>query len=150
MYRKVIGILILAVSILAFTGCRSQENNHSTWNEDVQYLVHFGLNDKDTGEQILSLEEAQQAIQDICVEKGVGFTVYSAYGAYVENGIPQANDTLVFSLVLVTEDTVNEIANEAMETLNLASVFIIKDSVDYVIYGAGEIPASTLKNQEGK
>ena len=90
------------------------------------------------------MKEAQQKIQDICVEKGVGFTVYDAYGAYVENGIPQENDTLVFSLVLVKENLVNEIANEAMEALNLASVFVIRDSVDYVIYGAGEVPAATL------
>ncbi len=143
MNRKLLGILMLAIAILAFSGCSSQANNQDPWNEDVQYLVHFGLNDKDTGEQIISMEKAQQLIQDICVEKGVGFTVYNAYGAYVEDGTPQTNDTLVFSLVLVTEDTVNEIANEAMEKLNLASVFIIKDSVDYVIYGAGEVPAST-------
>jgi len=144
MIKKLIGILILVVTVLTFAGCNSQTNNQDAWTEDVQYLVHFGLNDKDTGEQIVSMKEAQQKIQDICVEKGVGFTVYDAYGAYVENGIPQENDTLVFSLVLVKENLVNEIANEAMEALNLASVFVIRDSVDYVIYGAGEVPAATL------
>lgn len=144
MIKKMMAVLMIMVTVLAFAGCSSQTNNQGAWTEDVQYLVHFGLNDKDTGEQMITMEEARQKIQDICVEKGVGFTVYDGYGAYVENGVPQENDTLVFSLVMVTENLVNEIANEAMEALNLASVFIVKDSVDYVIYGAGEVPAATL------
>ena len=144
MMKRFIGILMLAVTVMTFAGCSGQTNNQDAWTKDVQYLVHFGLNDKDTGEQMISTEEARQKIQDICVEKGVGFTVYDAYGAYLENGIPQQNDTLVFSLALVTENLVNEIANEAMEALNLASVFVMKDSLDYIIYGAGEVPAATL------
>lgn len=142
MMKRFVGIWMVIVMALAFAGCGSQTDSKDGWTEDVRYMVHFGLNDKDTGEQIVSMEEANEIIQDICIKKGVGFTVYNTYGAYIEDGVPKGNDTLVFSLVLVTEELVEEIADEAMKTLNLASVFIIKDSVDYEFYGIGEVPAA--------
>ena len=129
---KLISMTILAVLLLcAFAGCSGNNNDDS--NVPVQYSIYCGLNDEDTGTQVIATEEAQQIARKIITDKGFGYTEYITYGAYTENGMVKGNDTLVYVLFYVEEADAKAIASDIKEELNLASVLIeeVSDRYDF-------------------
>lgn len=133
-------VLVLAFA-LAMGGCgssqMSENKNHtesSEWVEDTEYIVYFGLNDKTTGTQLVSEEEALETIKDIFEEQGVGYTVLDAFGAYLDNGEVVSNDTIILDILMVSEDEMESAVKEAVDKLHLASAMVTKSDVSYRFY----------------
>lgn len=137
MKKKGLGFLLLVLALLTtavlLPGCGQQSG---TGMETV-YHVYFGLNDADTGEQEVTMEEASAHIRSIIEGYGYGYTEYRAYGAYMENGVSRGNDTLEYMLVFVEEEDVKSIADQVVSDLNLASVLCEKEEMTYEFF-AGE------------
>lgn len=141
MMRKGLIILLIFMLAAAMGGCSSQETakneNHtedSEWAEDTRYIVYFGLNDKTTGEQIVSTEEATETILKIFEKRGVGYTVLDAFGAYLEDGEVVSNETVILDILMVTEEDLEKAVTEAVDELHLASAMVTKSDVTYRFY----------------
>lgn len=126
---KKIVFLVMAVCMicLGFAGCNNTEKNQ------VKYVLYCGLNDADTGSQVLTLTDAQEEARKVVTDKGFGYTEYATYGAYTENGEVKGNDTLVYALFYVEKADAQSVAKEIKETLNLASVLVeeVANSYDF-------------------
>ena len=71
--------------------------------EEVVYCLYFGLTDKDTGKQELTMEEAKDIAIPLFIEAGSGYTVYEAEGGFAkEDGTVVQNDTLVLTAPTAT------------------------------------------------
>lgn len=118
---------------------KTEEENtgEDGWLQDMEYIVYFGLNDKDTGTQIVSEEEAGTKINSIFEKQGVGYTMLDAFGAYVdETGKVVSNDTVVIDILMVGEEEMQKAVQEALKELNLASAMVTKSKASYRFYGA--------------
>ena len=126
---KKIVFLVMAVCMicLGFAGCNNTEKSQ------VKYVLYCGLNDADTGSQVLTLTDAQEEARKVVTDKGFGYTEYATYGAYTENGEVKGNDTLVYALFYVEKADAQSVAKEIKETLNLASVLVeeVANSYDF-------------------
>lgn len=126
---KKIVFLVMAVCMicLGFAGCNNTEKNQ------VKYVLYCGLNDADTGSQVLTLTDAQEEARKVVTDKGFGYTEYATYGAYTENGEVKGNDTLVYALFYVEKADAQSVAKEIKKTLNLASVLVeeVANSYDF-------------------
>lgn len=134
-------LLLVLVFAVVMSGCGSKEEekneNHtenSAWTKDTQYIVYFGLNDKTTGEQIVSKEEATKIILEIFEKEGVGYTVLDAFGAYLDEGEVVSNETVVLDILMVSEKELEKAVTEAVNTLHLASAMVTKSDVTYRFY----------------
>lgn len=123
--------LILTMLALAFavSGCRKSGENVVKDGTEKYYTVSFGLNDAETNQQEVATEDASTAIRKIITDKGFGYTEYTTYGAYTEDGKAVENVTLVYFLVYMEDSDVENIVNEAKKELNLKSV-LIQESTD--------------------
>ena len=131
-------LLVAVMSVLLLlTGCGRQSDQTT----ETVYHVYFGLNDADTGEQAVSMEEASEYIRGVIESYGYGYTEYRTYGAYTENGESRGNDTLVYMMIFVEEEDVESIADEVIEHLNLASVLCQKEEIPYTFYVGEEMQA---------
>jgi len=127
---KLISMTILAVLLLcAFAGCSGNNNDDS--NVPVQYSIYCGLNDEDTGTQVIATEEAQQIARKIITDKGFGYTEHVAYGAYTENGKAIENVTLIYEFYFIEYEDIEKIADEIREALNLTPILIVEGSHNY-------------------
>lgn len=127
---KLISMTILAVLLLcAFAGCSGNNNDDS--NVPVQYSIYCGLNDEDTGTQVIATEEAQQIARKIITDKGFGYTEHVTYGAYTENGKAVENVTLIYDLYFIEYEEIEKIADEIREALNLTPILIAEGSHNY-------------------
>ncbi len=90
MRKTSVWLTLAALSVaLLLSGCGQQDATETV------YHVYFGLNDADTGEQEVTLDDASAYIRGVIERYGYGYTEYRAYGAYTENGESKGNDTLV-------------------------------------------------------
>lgn len=110
--------------------------NGITDEQEVVYCLYLGLNDKDTGKQELSMDEAKKLVVPLFLEAGSGYTVYEAEGGYAtEDGTVVQNDTLVFDSVHGSEQAVLDLIDELKQTLNIESVYCESKVVGFKMYG---------------
>ena len=107
--------------ILLLTACGTQQKGSQ---QETYYRVYVGLNDADSGQQEVTVEDACQEIQGIITKKGFGFTEYRAYGAYTEDGSVNKNDTVVYTLLQINKEEATDVASAIKEKLHLESVLI--------------------------
>jgi len=127
--KKII-VLALAVCMICccFVSCNSAEET------EQKFSIYFGLNDKDTGTQVLTVEEAQAAARKIITDSGFGYTEYVTHGGYVENGVVIENDTLVYMMIFIERADVEAVAKEIKDELNLASIHIEESSASFQFF----------------
>lgn len=114
-------VVVLTLFMLLFTACGTQQPESQ---QEFYYRVYVGLNDADSGQQEVSLEDAREKIQDIITKEGFGFTEYSVFGAYTEDGDVRKNDTLVYTMMQISKDEAVDVASEIKQELHLDSVLV--------------------------
>lgn len=127
MKRMVLSVLAVYMICFCFVGC------NNTGKKQVKYVLYCGLNDADTGNQVYSVADAQEAARKIITDKGLGYTEYVTYGAYTENGAVKENDTLVYVLFYMEKADAQSVAKEIKEKLNLSAVLVeeVANSYDF-------------------
>lgn len=134
---KKFSVLIIITVLLAaimLSSCEQEAETSAGMSTETVYTVYFGLNDADSGQQEVSMEEASAYIRSVIESHGYGYTEYRTYGAYTENGTSKGNDTLVYMPVFVEEADVEKIADEVIAHLNLASVLCQQQEMDYQFF----------------
>ena len=91
---KKLGACLCAGTLAAVlcAGCASKASddaaqplvNGVTDRQEVVYCLYFGLTDKDTGKQELTMEEAKDIAIPLFIEAGSGYTVYEAEGGFAK------------------------------------------------------------------
>lgn len=143
---KKLGACLCAGTLAAVlcAGCASKASddaaqplvNGVTDRQEVVYCLYFGLTDKDTGAQELTVAEAKDLLVPLFVEAGSGYTVYEAEGGYaLEDGTVVQNDTLVFDSTHGDEQAVKDLIDRAKQALNIESVYCESKLVGYRMYG---------------
>lgn len=110
--------------------------NGVTDQQEVVYCLYFGLTDKDTGTQKLTMDEAKDLVIPLFIEAGSGYTVYEAEGGFAaEDGTIVQNDTLVFDSTHGDDQAVLGLIEKAKQALNIESVYCESREVGYRMNG---------------
>lgn len=117
-------IFIFCFSISLLAACGGSDDKEV-------FRVYFGLNDADTGTQIVTIKNAQPVIRNACIDAGIGYTEYVAEGAYIDGDEIKKNGTLVFEFFFTDRKTVETIIDSVRKELNLASVLIVELNCSY-------------------
>ena len=125
MKKIVLFVVAVCMMCLCFAGC------NNTGKSQVKYVLYCGLNDADTGSQMLTVTDAQAAARKVITDRGLGYTEYVTYGAYTENDAVKGNDTLVYVLFYVEKVDAQSVAKEIKETLHLAAVLVVEVADSY-------------------
>lgn len=130
MKKIVIALLIAVMSVGLFAGCgaAAAENENAV---PTAYSLYCGLNDADSGTQIISTEEAQKIARKVITDKGFGYTEHVAYGAYTEDNKAVENVTLIYDLFFIEKADIDNIADEIRAALNLTPILVVECSRDY-------------------
>lgn len=96
-----------------------------TDEEDIQYVMYLGTNDKDTNKPVFTQEEAKEKAREILIRHFGGYTLQEANGGWVdEDGTVYQEYTLVIYLSSITAEKVHAAADELIETFHQSSVLI--------------------------
>lgn len=96
-----------------------------TDEEDIQYVMYLGTNDKDTNKPVFTQEEAKEKAREILIRHFGGYTLQEANGGWVDDdGTVYQEYTLVIYLSSTTAEKVHAAADELIETFHQSSVLI--------------------------
>lgn len=115
-------VILMAAVMITLTACGKTKADSA--NQEKYYKIYCGLNDAQTGTQVLSTQEAGETIRRLITDRGLGYTEYTANGAYVEEGTVHENEALIYQLIFVQQDEVESLADEIRGELNLESVLV--------------------------
>lgn len=103
-----------------------------------KYVLYIGTNDKDTYTQQISLNEAEQIVNEICRKYVDGYTVQQAKGGWIDgSGASTDEQTLVYSFDAVAEEDIIAIMDEVLVKLNQASILVERQDLTYCYYSGG-------------
>jgi phosphoserine phosphatase len=105
-------------------------------NEDIQYVMYLGTNDKDTNKPVFTQEEAKEQARDILIRHFGGYTLQEANGGWMDDGKVYQEYTLVIYLSDTTEEKVHAAADELLKVFNQSSVLIQQNPTKTEFYAA--------------
>ncbi len=94
-------------------------------NEDLQYILYLGTNDKDTNEPVYPPEESKRKLEDILLESMGGYTIQEASGGWIgDDGTEYQEYTLVIHLSDTTIDKVHALCDPLIKVYDQSSILI--------------------------
>lgn len=139
MRKSFIFVVLMMLVSMGISGCTLQIGANQE-EENVKYTIFIGLNDKDTYEQQIPSEEAEQIMTHIALKYVDGFTVHSARGTYKdEKGVITNENSLVVEFSNASEQQIKDIMDEILKELNQNSILLEKQRINSEFY-EGEKP----------
>lgn len=124
----VIALLALCVSAVSLFVALQPKQEDVKDEQDVQYVLYLGTNDKDTNEPVFSPDEARTKAEDILIEHFGGYTIQEAHGGWEYEGTRYQEYTIVIYLSDTNMDAVHAAAKEMIRVFNQSSVLIQTNS----------------------
>ena len=105
-------------------------------SEQIQkYTLYIGTNDKDTGTQLISTEDAHRIVGEICEKYVSVYTVTEAQGNWIsEGGMRHRENTLIYSFNDADDAQIQSIMDEVLIALNQESILAETEWTDSVFY----------------
>lgn len=138
----VIMIINLLISISLIIHLCIKENKTNNFQNEIleasdKYLLYIGLNDKNTNNQEIATKEARTIINSICLKYIDGYTVAEAKGGWTdETGLQVQENTLVYTIYCISEETLTKIMDEIIIKLNQSSILVEVQKSYYTYYGS--------------
>lgn len=128
-------LLVLMMCMIVFITGIAGSYLYRCLQQEKEYVLYIGLNDKDTYEQLIETQVAKQLVSAICTRYVDGFTLMEAEGAWVdENKILTSENTLIYFFREADKDEVEQIMDEVMKILNQNSIMLEERSSSYTFY----------------
>lgn len=109
--------------------------NTEATNDDQQFVLYLGTNDKDTNQPVYSREESKERAKAILMKIFGGYTIQEAEGGWKSNdGTEYQEYTLVIHLSDTTIDKVHVAARELIDEFHQSSVLINTERVQTEFY----------------
>lgn len=124
----VIALLALCVSAVSLFVALQPKQEDVKDEQDLQYVLYLGTNDKDTNEPVFSPDEARTKAEDILIEHFGGYTIQEAHGGWEYEGTRYQEYTIVIYLSDTNLDAVHAAAKDMIRVFNQSSVLIQTNS----------------------
>ncbi len=123
-------LIILVVMLAAFNIYHIITSVRNSANQEWQYTLYIGTNDKDTYQPEIPYDEALKMVAQICSEHLEGYTVFDADGYWTdEKGMPSSERTIVCKIYQTDSETIKKIIGDVLVRLNQNSVLVEKSEV---------------------
>lgn len=120
--------LLLCAGILCFLAVEKRHDAQA----QTKYLPYIGLNDRDTYQQEMSVDEARAIIDDICLQYTDAYTVFEAAGCWTdETDTPTREKTLVYMFYGISEENLTRIMDNVLVQLNQSTILVETQTCRY-------------------
>ena len=115
------------------------EETEEAPEEDIQYVLYLGTNDKDTNEPVFAPEEAQRVLTDILIKNFGGYTIQEAQGGWIgEDNTEYQEYTLIIYLSDTNADQVHAVCDELLKVFNQSSILIQANTTRTEFYATAQ------------
>ena len=102
------------------------------FKKGIKYEIFIGIKDKDSYEEILSIDDFKDILREICVDKEINFSLLTQLGGYKHNKGYTTETSLRIIIIGINEHEVNLLSQELKKKINTDTVLITKTEIEYV------------------
>ena len=92
--------------------------------QDFQYVMYLGTNDKDTVKPVFTESESMEKLKEVLIRHFGGYTIQEASGGWIDDGTVYQEYTLVIYLSDTTLEEVHAAADELLPLFRQSSILI--------------------------
>ena len=104
------------------------ENN---FIKGIKYEIFIGLKDKDSYQEIFSVDDFKDALVSICKEKEINFSLLTQLGGYKHNKGYTTETSLRIIIIGINYDEVIKLGSWLKEKINTDTILITSSNIEY-------------------
>lgn len=102
-----------------------------TFQKGIKYEIFVGLKDKDSYEEIFSVNKFKEILAEICTEKQISFSLLTQLGGYTHNKGYTTETSLRVIIIGINEEELVQLSVRLKEMINTDTVLITKTDIEY-------------------
>ena len=96
-----------------------------------KYEIYIGLKDKDTYEELFTVEDFAKILSSHCSKDKIGFSLITQFGGYTHNQGYVTETSTRITLFGIEEDEVRKLGQDLKEIVNTDTIMITSEDSDY-------------------
>ena len=105
--------------------------NDSKYQKGIKYEIFIGMKDKDSYQEILSVENFNELLTEVCTEKKISFSMLTQLGGYTHNKGYTTETSLRVIIIGINEEEVILLGMKLKELVNTDTILISKSEMEY-------------------
>ena len=101
------------------------------FQKGIKYEIFIGLKDKDTYDEILTVDSFRKILSDICTEKQISFSLLTQFGGYTHNKGYTTENSLRVIIIGISEDELILLGEKLKEIINTDTILLTKTEIEY-------------------
>ena len=103
----------------------------NVFTKGYKYEIFIGIKDKDTYEELLSIEDFTEILSEICTEKEISFSLLTQTGGYSHNKGYTTETSLRIIIINIEEDEVMMLGERLKKKINTDTVLYTKSEIEF-------------------
>ena len=132
--ETIIIVLCVAALLLSAAALIVVLRGNGSPDQDIQYVMYLGTNDKDSNQPVFTPEEANARAKEILVNHFGGYTIQTAEGGWLDGDKLYQEYTLVIYLSDTNLNQVHAAADELISAFRQSSILIQSNRTETEFY----------------
>lgn len=105
--------------------------NGFRFENGVKYEIFIGLKDKDTYDEVLTVDSFKKILSEICTQKQLSFTMLTQFGGYTHNKGYTTETSLRVIIIGISEDELVALGDKLKQIINTDTILITRSEIEY-------------------
>lgn len=105
--------------------------SENEFQKGIRYEIFVGIKDKDSYEEVLSVDDFQRMLTEICTEKQISFSLVTQLGGYTHGKGYTTETSLRVIIIGIDEDEVTLLGERLKQAVNTDTILITKSEIEY-------------------
>ena len=101
------------------------------FQKGIKYEIFIGLKDRDTYDEILTVDHFKNVLFDICTERQINFSLLTQFGGYTHNKGYTTETSLRVIIIGISEEEILLLGEKLKEIINTDTILITKTEIEY-------------------
>ena len=105
--------------------------NDDLFEKGIKYEIFIGIKDKDSYQEIITVDEFKSILFEICTELRLCFSLLTQYGGYTHNKGYTTETSLRIIIIGVSEDEIFLLGERLKKRINTDTILISKTEIEF-------------------
>ena len=101
------------------------------FKKGIKYEIFVGIKDKDSYEELLSVDDFKNILMEICLEKQINFSLITQLGGYTHDKGYTTETSMRVVIIGANEEEIRKIADWLKMRINTDTVLVTKTKIEY-------------------
>ncbi len=102
------------------------------FSKGYKYEIFIGIKDKDSYEEVFSVEDFKDILREICIAKKINFSLLTQLGGYKHDKGYTTETSLRIIIIGISEEEIALLGQQLKKKINTDAILITKTEIEYI------------------